>query len=449
MVSRVGRPGLGRALDIWMNGELVGRWSFAPSTGHRFVYAEEWLASPNGRPLSLSLPWSVGTLPHRGEAVEAYFDNLLPDSEPIRRRLQARFGADSTAAFDLLAEVGRDCAGAVQLLPPESEPPDVRRIDAEPLSESAVARLLDAATRTPGLGHPAEEDEALRISLAGAQEKTALLHHEGRWFRPLGATPTTHLLKLPLGLVGARRADFTTSVENEWLCARLLAAYGVPVAPCRIERFGRHKVLVVERFDRRLVDGRWWARLPQEDFCQATATPPHRKYEADGGPGIETVLDLLRGSERAADDRRLFLGVQILFWMLAAPDGHAKNFSLFLLPQGRFQLTPLYDVVSAWPVAGDAPSKFSWFKLKLAMAVRGTTRHWRLKDIRRRHWNATARRAGLGTDFEPVIAALTEAAPRIAESVGRELPRGFPASVSDPILEGLLSSARSLSEMPA
>ena len=154
------------------------------------------------------------------------------------------------------------------------------------MSEEDVERHLMQITRSgpPGRG---DDSEDLRISLAGAQEKTALLWHNGGWMRPHGSTPTTHILKLPLGLVGHRKADLTASVENEWLCMNLLAEFGLPVAQTAILNFGTQKVLGVERFDRRMhPSGKWIMRLPQEDFCQALGVPPHLKYESDGGPGL-------------------------------------------------------------------------------------------------------------------------------------------------------------------
>jgi serine/threonine-protein kinase HipA len=124
-----------------------------------------------------------------------------------------------------------------------------------------------------------------------------------------------------------------TSVENEWLCAELLRAFGVPVAACRCQTVGDQKALVVERFDRRLhSSGRYWLRLPQEDFCQATATPPSAKYDSEGGPGLIDIARILQGSEVRDEDLRTLMTAQLLFWLLAATDGHAKNFSLHLLP---------------------------------------------------------------------------------------------------------------------
>ena len=436
-----GRPSKVRVLDAWMNGELVGAWTLEPQ-GHRFRYADTWLASPSARPLSLSLPLSQGTAPFTGDSVEYYFDNLLPDSPDIRKRVALRFGAASTRPFDLIEKTGRDCVGAVQLMPGGSAPPDVHRINAEPLGESEVEQLLDdtVAARAPG---SVDDEDGLRISLAGAQEKTALLLHQGKWCLPRGATPTTHILKLPMGQVGRSRADFSTSVENEWLCSRLASAFGLQAAPCHIERFGRHKVLVVERFDRAL-RGNWWARLPQEDFCQVLGLPPGLKYENQGGPGMSAILDKLRGSVRAMDDREHFLASQLLFWMLAAPDGHAKNFSIFIERQGAYRLTPLYDVMSAWPVIGDGPNRFQWQKVSMAMAVLAGNNHYKMGEILRRHWNATAKTNAVGTDLEALIDRYTALAPKAVAEVQAQLPDDFPAQVSDAIFEGVLRQAELL-----
>jgi serine/threonine-protein kinase HipA len=290
----------------------------------------------------------------------------------------------------------------------------------------------------------AEEDE-LRISIAGAQEKTALTWHEGRWCRPHGATPTTHILKLPLGLVGGRRMDMRTSLENEWLCAELLRGYGLPVAQCEVRQFGATRALVVTRFDRALhSSGRTWLRLPQEDLCQATGTPGSMKYESDGGPGLVEIARVLQGSEARDDDLTLLLRAQLLFWMLAATDGHAKNFSIRLLAQGRYRLTPLYDVISAWPITGPGANQVHRKKLKLAMALRGTQKHYRIADIRRRHFDATARLCGLGEGMDALVDEIVERTPGVIDEVGARLPRGFPARVFETIAAGLRKGAEEM-----
>lgn len=430
------------ALVVWSNGQQVGEWAVRGGE-HRFQYADAWIASPAGRRLSLSLPFTPGNTAHRGAVVRNYFDNLLPDHEGIRQRLQGKFNTASTEAFDLLAAIGRDCVGAVQLLPQGAAPDGFDRIEAEPLDSAGVQALIDA-TLSSGRVLGQRDDASFRISIAGAQEKTALLFLDGQWMRPLRATPTTHILKLPLGLVGNMQADMHTSVENEGLCARILAGFGLPVAHCDIATFGRHKVLAVQRFDRtpqNTPGGEpWIARLPQEDFCQALGVAGAMKYEADGGPGMREILRVLDASSNAAADKRAFVKAQMLFWMLAATDGHAKNFSIYLERGGGYRLTPFYDVLSAWPIIGRGANQLARQKARMAMAVRSKSAHWKIAEILPRHWDAVARLAGLGT-AQTLREELIEALPAVLDQVASQLPPAFPGQVADRIFAGMRTGA--------
>jgi serine/threonine-protein kinase HipA len=431
-----------------MNGLPVGVWSTLRSGTPVLRYHEDWVHSAEGRVLSLSLPFTAQP-EHRGEAVTHYFENLLPDSPAIRRRLRRRFRARSDEAFDLLCAIGRDCVGAVQLLPPGMAPAGWNRIDAEPLKDRDVERILASVTSDAPLD-PGEEDD-FRMSIAGAQEKTALLRIAGHWYRPHGATPTTHILKLPLGLVGNLRADMTDSVENEWLCARIMSRLGFDVAPTEMAAFGDAKALVVTRFDRRWQgvsagaetkarfkppDGAWIARVPQEDFCQALGVAPDRKYQSDGGPSVQQCLQVLASSEHPAQDRATLALAQLAFWLLAATDGHAKNFSIHHLRGGGFRLAPLYDVLSAWPIIGTGPSQVVYQRAKLAMAVRGQKNvHYRLREIQLRHWQRLAMTCdpGMWGRMTALVAGVDE----VLRAVETELPRNFPARTWEPIAAGM------------
>lgn len=444
----MGRKSSIQKLSIWANGERVGIWRVPARGEDELLYDDTWLASAAGRPLSLSLPLVRGSV-HRGPAVRNYFDNLLPDSQPIRERLAARFATESTGAFDLLQAIGRDCVGAIQLLAEDDVPQNLESIQGAPLDEQDVERLLQHTVAPGGVGGRLGPQDELRISLAGAQEKTALLWHEGGWVLPHGATPTSHILKLPLGLVGHRRADFSTSVENEWLCLTILQEFGIPVPRAAILRFGAQKVLAVQRFDRKMhSSGNWLMRLPQEDFCQALARPSHLKYESDGGPGLLDLATILQGSVQPQEDLATLLRTQILFWMLGAPDGHAKNFSIALLPEGRYSLTPVYDVMSIWPVEGSGPNQFSRHDAKLAMAMLGKSKHYRFKDVHRRHFNSTAARCHYGSDAEDLIQPILSETRAVVDRVYAQLPPDFPGAVAGTVLEGLVRSARVLEAMP-
>jgi serine/threonine-protein kinase HipA len=447
----MGRRAHSRPLSIWTNGELVGYWTPAGNQPTRLGYADSWLRSDAARPLSLSLPLPLlDNKPLRGELVENFFDNLLPESSAIRKRLAQRYATGSEGTFDLLAAIGRDCVGAVQLLDAEEEPEGFDRIEGEPLDDEAVAALLRSTVTGPRFGKQEAEPD-FRISIAGAQEKTALLRHQGKWMRPLGATPTTHIIKLPLGLAGNMQADMRTSIHNEWLCLKLMGALGFDVAQADIATFADHPpVLVVERFDRKPhPSAQWILRLPQEDFCQARGVNPAIKYEADGGPGIEQLAQVLHGSQRARIDLRTLLASQITFWLMAATDGHAKNFSIRLHAGGSYALTPLYDVLSAWPLIGNGKNRLAWKNVKLAMAVSGKSRHYHVSTVMRRHFNATAARCGWGENAEDIIGELLAKVEGAIEAVAAQLPPGFPEDVATAIFEGMRTQARRLQEQPA
>ncbi len=441
-----GRHSKTRHLGIWINGQRLGQWSVTNTGESLLNYDSQWLESDNAHPLSLSLPLQSNA-PHRGLVVENYFDNLLPDSHQIRRHLAQHYRAPSTGVFDLLEQIGRDCVGAVQLLTHDAVPEGLTNIKGQPLNESQIANLLkrlglSSASFAEISGHAHD----LRLSIAGAQDKTALLWHDGQWVLPEDATPTTHILKLPLRHIGMdRRLDMTTSVENEWLCLRILAAFGLDVPKAAMLRFEDQKVLAIERFDRQThASGRWWVRLPQEDFCQVTATPSHLKYESEGGPGLETIGTWLQDSLKRRKDLSDLVKSQVLFWMLAATDGHAKNFSIRLMPGGSYFLTPFYDVLSAWPVIGKTSNKIAWQKVKLAMAVKGKNRHYNLAHIRREHFVRLGDQFGLFNETEPLIEAMIRQTPTIIETVSRELPDDFPEPVFDAICSNLALAAKRL-----
>jgi len=364
-----------------------------------------------------------------------YFDNLLPDDRRVRERIAAKTQANGTQPFDLLSAVGRDCVGALQFYPGDQEPSPMKPARGKPLSDQEIAELIRGLRLHP-LGINLEED--FRISLAGAQSKTALLFSEGRWLRPIGATPTTHIFKPTIGPV-VDGPDLSLSVENEWLCLKIVQAFDLPAAKAELARFEDVKVLIVERFDRKWVGNKLY-RIPQEDMCQALGFGTEEKYQADGGPGIRDILSLLNESDQRDRDRRIFMKSQIVFWLLAAIDGHAKNFSIFIRPNG-FELTPLYDVMSGDPHVN--PKTLPHQKIKLAMAV-GDNRRYRVNEVLRRHWLQTAGSSKFA-DIDALLEEICNAVPKVIELVSAEIPSGFPASVSDSIFKAIQTRTAKLS----
>ncbi|PRD45350.1 toxin HipA [Phyllobacterium phragmitis] len=421
-------------LNVFLNGRLVGVLRRESTGAIDFRYDPDWLSWDSAFAVSLSLPLREDR--YIGAPVINVFDNLLPDSDAIRKRVAERVGANGTDAYSLLTALGHDCVGALQFLPDGIDPGPTGGTDGQPVDDKAIADLINNLATAPlGMG----EDGDFRISIAGAQEKTALLRKDGHWFKPTGTTATTHILKPQIGQL-PNGIDLSNSVENEYLCLKLLEAFGVPVATVEIADFGERRTLIVERFDRRWTKDERLIRLPQEDCCQALCVPPTRKYQSDGGPGLREILELLRGSDTPDEDIATFMRANIIFWLLGATDGHAKNFSIFLTPGGRYRMTPLYDVLSAQPSL-DAhqivPKKF-----KLAMSV-GKNRHYALSDIVPRHFVQTADIAGIGTPLmRTLFADLAAKAPRQAAAVINALPSGFPQDMVESISNGIAHRVR-------
>jgi serine/threonine-protein kinase HipA len=427
-------------LRVLLNNRLVGHLNKAPGGTISFVYDEAWLAWEHALPVSLSLPLRED--PYRGAPVAAVFDNLLPDSDALRRRVAEKVGAAGADTYSLLAAIGADCVGALQFVAADADADhhdhrhcangnDPNSIVGDPVDDRTIEALLRGLVQTPlGLNR----EDPFRISVAGAQEKTALLWHDGHWLKPHGTTPTTHILKTQIGRL-PNGIDLSNSVENEYYCLKLAAAFGLPVNQAWIQTFGSTKALVVERFDRRWTRTGRLLRLPQEDCCQAPSVSPTRKYQSDGGPGIVDVLDLLQGSDNPAFDRQTVFKAQILFWLIGATDGHAKNFSVFLGPGGGYRLTPLYDVLTAQPSLDKRQIERK--EMKLAMSV-GTRRHYRIEEIMRRNFVQTGQEAGLPkTAVHRAIEELADSATDALDKTAKDLPADFPAGIHDAVSAGV------------
>ncbi|KCZ48465.1 type II toxin-antitoxin system HipA family toxin [Hyphomonas sp. CY54-11-8] len=425
-------------LIVALNGRLVGMLDRAANGAISFAYAKEWLAD-TGRaiPVSLSLPLREER--YTGAEVSAFFDNLLPDNDQIRRKVAERVGADGTDAFSLLDQIGRDCVGALQFVSEGDEitppgPPEYLQ-----LSDADIAEIIRNLATAPLGVRPTGERE-LRISIAGAQEKTALLWQEG-WCLPKGTTPTTHILKPELGKL-PNGLDMTFSVENEHFCLTLCRELGLDVAQSQIVDADGIRILAVERFDRlRAGDGRL-LRIPQEDFCQALSVPPTRKYNNEGGPGIRECLGLLAGSDYAEEDRLAFLKAQIVFWLIGATDGHAKNFSLFLTPGGRYRMTPLYDIVSLQP--NYEAKELRRKEFRLAMAV-GDNRYYPVESVLPYHFLEDSKAAGMAQDqVKDLFADLSKTAESALERAVAIMPEDFPQHLAEQIGDALCKRSAKL-----
>ena len=417
-------------LDVYFNSQLVGKLEREWGGVLRFSYDRDWLDSDHRIPISLSLP--LATKQYSGLPVFTYFENLLPDDSSIRRKIARDVDAKGSDAFSLLAKIGRDCIGGLQFLREGQKPGPTQKLAGIKVSDEQIASMLLNLNQNP-LGMKSDVQD-FRISVAGVQEKTALLYKEGNWFKPEGTTPTTHIIKPEIEFLSASR-EISKSVENEFFCLKLLANFGLKTAKAKMTKFGNVKALVVERFDRKWTENGHLHRLHQEDFCQVLAVGSDKKYQSDGGPGIKEILEILLGSDDSIKDRYDFFKTNILFWLIGATDGHAKNFSILHLPGGRYMLAPLYDVLTAQPY-------FDAFKLthrefRLAMS-QGRRNNYKILNISGRHFFQTGEKSNFQAEkINNIFEEIFEIEPAAMEKTINLLPSNFPMEIAESVNKGV------------
>jgi len=386
-----------KELAVLLSDRAIGRVNQDERGKLSFTYDPAWRDTPGAYPLSMSMP--LAALEHPHDKIEAFIWGLLPDNELVLDRWAKKFQVSSRSPFALIANVGEDCAGAVQFVRPDRLEAVLGTPDAEIawLTEADIAERLrqlrndNSAWRRPG--------DSGQFSLAGAQPKTALLLQDGKWGVPSGRIPTTHILKPP-------SAEFDGHAENEHFCLALARAVGLPAATSTVTQFEDEIAFVVERYDR-LTTPAGIRRIHQEDMCQAVGVPPMRKYENEGGPGVLRIVDLLRESSSAPeDDSRTFLDAIALNWLIGGTDAHAKNYSLLISGGSRVRLAPLYDVASILPYDFDAQ------RIRLAMKIGDK---YRIRDVTARNWEKLSE--ALGLDAGEVASQVSDLARRIAQTV--------------------------------
>jgi len=366
------------ALVLVADGQIMGEVRQDERGRLILVYDPAWRGLAQAWPLSLSLPLVVAE--HEHGRVLPWLRGLLPDDPAVLERWGQQFNVSPRDPFALLGAVGEDCAGAVQFVRPQRV---AAVLDAKPMTVDWLTRNT-MAERLRGLRKDRAAwrlpRDAGQCSLAGVTPKTALFFNGQHWGIPSGRTPTTHILKLP--------ADPAAGlVQNAYLCLALARILGLPTARAHVMRFDDHVALTVERYDR-VRDNGGFRRLHQEDLCQALGLPPAKKNQADGGPTPARMIEIIRAHSGAPhEDAWTFARALMLRWLIASPDGHAKNSALLIGSAGRARLAPLYGLTSALPaVRADA------MPLALATHIGGD---YEIDRITRQHWQKFAAAARL------------------------------------------------------
>lgn len=359
------------ALDVYLHRDRVGRLERLPQAKLEFGYESGWLEA-GGAPVSLSLPLRAEPFPD--ESCRPFFSGLLPEGGFLKAVAKA-LHVSAENPFSVLEEIGGECAGAVSLMPVGTMPPFERSSPPRWLDDEGLARVLAEMPMRPLLVGFEGEDEVLRLSLAGAQNKVGLLSEDGRLAITRGDPPSSHILKKP-------DLDLPELVANEAYCLNLAREAGLAAIEAEPVSAGDQEGLLVRRYDR--VEGGGDGtirRLHQEDFCQALGFLPEEKYEADGGPGVGACADLLRAHASAPGPELLaFLDALLFNLLIHNADAHSKNYSLLIGEDGSRRLAPLYDLLAVSVYGGR-------YGRKLAMKYGG---EYRPRYVRGRHLDALA-----------------------------------------------------------
>ena len=421
-------------LMVCLEGQLAATLDVSGSR-HGITYTDAWLSQNGAYPLSQSLPLQPGPL--TGATVVNFLWGLLPDNERTLDAWGRQFHVSARNPAVLLSHVGEDCAGAVQfvrearldeVLTSENHPAQIEWLEEKDLEHRILHLSQDA-------GAARESAAEGQFSLSGAQAKTALYfdRQHNRWGIPQGRTPTTHILK-------PASKDFDGFAENEHFCLVLARRLGLAAAHTEWRSIGGIPTLIVERYDRMQLEGRW-RRIHQEDCCQALGVYPGSKSENESGPGFAKIMTLLDGTDAPGVDRNRLMKTACLVYLLAATDAHSKNLSL-LYTRGpsrpSMRLAPLYDIASAWPY----PRRIAPQKMQLAMRI---GRHYRLKGILPRHFVELAKSCRFPADS--LLAMLKELAEQLPDEGLAALEEsersGMAREVLTKLLDGLAAQCKS------
>lgn len=354
-----------------------------------FAYTPSWLSSATSFALSPSLPLQPSAV------ATSFFSNLLPEAG-ARARIARSAGISADNDFEFLRMFGADCAGSLQITSIDHTPWQSSGDDLLYLTADDGAQL---ATRT-GFAGFFSRGGRVRLSLAGAQNKLAVVKTEDGIAIPLDGRPSTHILKLP-------NPDFRGLVENESLVLSIAKTVGLPVVDHEIVRLGDVNLLLVDRYDRAARDG-GVLRLHQQDLCQATGLPPGIKYESEGGPSLKTTFDVIRAEVvDPLTATQALLAWTVFNVLIHNADAHAKNVSIVRSLEGHQGLAPFYDLVCTGTYDLDH---------HMAMAVGGQFDPGAMSE---RAWGALA--ADIGISKSLVFRTVKRMAAQIPEAFATEI----------------------------
>lgn len=419
-----------RILAVYLFGTRCGTVRTLPSGRHEFEYSAVWLNRGPGIPLSISMP--LGETPYPHQVITPFLWGLLPDNEKIHNQIAVagddRVSPRNVAA--LLAKVGIDCAGAVQIIPDKASLTEQQLDDpVEWLTDEQIGAIVRRMRDGKGANiQPGPWVEG-RFSLAGAQPKFTLTKDPvtGAFGFPSWRTPSTHIFKPPM-------PDLADQLHNEHVCLSIARMLNINAVDSQIMHFDGEPVIAVDRYDRRTVDGSV-RRLHQEDMCQAMSVYPACKYQSDGGPSASGIArKVLHGSAHPARDIETFARSLVLNFLIGGTDAHGKNYSVIFGRGGKYRLASIYDINSLIPYGIDR-------KTRMAMSIGGK---YRIADIQPRHFEKLA--LDIGTEpaamrqiLEEMVGQLPDAASSVVASCRKQR---VDSEIFDRLIDGVSDRCR-------
>ncbi len=385
---------MSNSLNIFLNDKHIGILEKDGNGGINFKYSDN-----ADRILSLSLP--IQKEPFENEQCRGFFNGLLPESDHTRIAIGKKYGINPKNDFSILQVIGYDCAGAVLFFDNDEEQisskylKETYEIDYTPFPDDELEKFINELPQKP----LATGIEDMRLSLAGAQDKTSLIVVDGQIGIPKNNVPTSHILKPAIN-------EFNETVENEFICIKSAEMLGIKVPDAKIGYANKTKYFLIKRYDREIIDNKI-KRIHQEDFCQASNIPSAYKYQAEGGVDFKRCFEILRSTSQPAVAINQFIQLIIFNYLIGNNDAHGKNFSILHYDNGEIKFAPAYDILCS--------QVYPELSNKMAMKIGG---HYKHDEILLRHFDKLANENNISfTQLKKIIKNQCETLPIIVNDV--------------------------------
>lgn len=408
---------MGDLLNVYLNNDYIGILSKDDNGGICFQYDKN-----TKKHLSLTLP--IREKIYLNKDCKGFFNGLLPESEHVRIAIGKKYGINPKNDFSLLSAIGYDCAGAVAFF--EDKPKNLKEyyeIKGNVLSEDELEKYIKELPKKPlALG----SDK--RLSLAGAQDKTAVVIIDNKIAIPENNVPSTHILKPTIN-------GLKETIENEYLCLKVAEKLGIQIPNIQIGQANDTQYLLIERYDREVNNDKI-KRIHQEDFCQASNIPSAYKYQAEGGVDFKRCIDILKRTTRPAVSIKRFVELMIFNYLIGNNDAHGKNFSILHYDNDQIAFAPAYDILCT--------SIYPELSSKMAMKIGG---YYESDKIYPRHFERMAKDIGISyTQVKKILINQCEILPDVVKEVSQMFENTVGKDIFNTVLKNCTRNLKNFNE---